>query len=262
MKRLPFAVIFWRSFFLQACWNYPRLLGIGFLYCLQPAARILFPDRQDRIEFLQRQSRWFNAQPYCASLALGYVLRQEKEIVESHDSNYIDKIQQVLKAKEDLCGKLGLMGDQIFWQLLKPEASALALTAVLIFALLKGDFNALSVVLGIAVFLLTFNSVQVWMRWWGLKTGYQAGENLPATLAAGVIPGLRRRLAGVGIWVALVLIVTAFTFSRHRFGQGGWVTFALGFAGMVIMLKARIPLHLRLVILAFLCLIPVALGWD
>jgi mannose PTS system EIID component len=262
MKRLPFAAIFRRSFFLQACWNYPRMQGIGFLYALQPAARILFPDKPGRIEFLRRQACWFNAQPYCASLALGYVLRHEKEIAETHDSSAPEKIQQTMKAKEDLCGKLGLMGDQIFWQLLKPEASALAITAGLICALIQGYFNSSSALLGIGLFLLVFNSFHLWFRWWGLKTGYNAGENLLATLTTGVIPKLRRALARAGIWGSLVLIVAAFTFTRHQFGEGGWVAFALGFAGMAMMLKARVPIHVILVVVALLCLIPVVLGLD
>jgi mannose/fructose/N-acetylgalactosamine-specific phosphotransferase system component IID len=262
MKRVPFAAIFWRSFFIQACWNYPRMLGIGFLYCLQPAARMLFPDRQSRIEFLQRQSQWFNAQPYCASLALGYVLCHEQEIAATNEAASPEKIQLLLKAKEDLCGKLGLMGDQIFWQLLKPAASALAITVFLILSWIRGEFNAGAAITAIVLFLVVFNSFHLWMRWWGLKTGYNAGDNLLTTLTTGVIPRLRRGLAGAGICIALALIVTAFTFTRHQFGEGGWVAFALGFAGMVLLLKARVPIHLMLVIVALLCLIPVALGLD
>jgi mannose/fructose/N-acetylgalactosamine-specific phosphotransferase system component IID len=262
MKRMPFAAIFWRSFFIQACWSYPRMLGIGFLYAIQPAARLLFPDRPGRIEFLRRHSHWFNAQPYCASLALGYVLRREQEIAPENQATAEMKIQQLLKAKDDLCGKLGLMGDQIFWQLLKPAASALAITLFLILSLIRAEFNAGAAMMGIGLFLISFNSLHLWMRWWGLKTGYQADENLLSALTIGVIPKLRRGLAATGIWVALVLIITAFTFVRHQFGESGWAAFALGFMGVILMLKARVPIHLMLVVVALLCLIPVVLGLD
>jgi mannose/fructose/N-acetylgalactosamine-specific phosphotransferase system component IID len=261
MGKLPFTIIFWRSFFIQAFWNYPRMLGVGFLYALQPAARVLFPDRQSRIEFLKRHSSYFNAQPYCASLALGYVLRREKDLVRSGDTATEER-QNVLKIKEDLCGMLGLIGDQIFWQLLKPTASSIGMTAALVIALIAGQFGLWPALIGVILFLLIFNPLHLWMRWWGLMTGFHAGEGLVASLASGVIPRLRRRLTSIGIYAAVMLTLVAFTFARRQLGHPGWVAFALCFAVMTAMLKIRVPVHLALLTVAALCLIPVLLGLD
>lgn len=236
------------------------MLGIGFLYALQPVARMFFPDAQGRIQFLKRHSNYFNAQPYCASLALGYVLRREKDIAEATEPAAIVEVNEVLKTKEDLCGMLGLMGDQIFWQLLKPEAAALGMTAALIIGMTGSGFGSAAALIGVILFLLAFNPLHFWMRWWGLKTGYQAGESLPATLASGAVPKLRRGLAEVGIFIALILTIVAFTFARNQLGSGAWIAFILGFGSMTAMLKARIPIHLTLVTVALLCLIPVLLG--
>jgi mannose/fructose/N-acetylgalactosamine-specific phosphotransferase system component IID len=261
MTHVPFAAIYWRLFFIQAFWNYPRMLGVGFLFALHPVARFIYPDLSRRIEFLKRHVGYFNAQPYCASLAVGYILRRETDMASSGEASSIE-ICEVLKTKEDLCGMLGLVGDQIFWQLLKPETAALAMIAALLTALAAGEFGIGAALVGAVSLLLIFNPLHLWMRWWGLRTGFQAGDSLPEVLASGIIPTLRRRLAQSGVYIALALTLTAFTFARSHFGAVGWSTFSLGFASMIIMQKARTSIHTTLVVVALISLIPILLHLD
>ena len=45
----------------QACYNYERMMGIGFLHAMTPAFRKLYKDNKDlRIEAMQRHTSFFN----------------------------------------------------------------------------------------------------------------------------------------------------------------------------------------------------------
>lgn len=230
--------------------------GPGFLFALLPAAKKFFPDRRRRIEFLQRQCGFFNAQPYCASLALGLVLRRERDLAGSTRPGDAHQQDEIVKSKENLCGPLGLLGDQLFWQILKPAAAGLGMIAVL----LRGHVDIRAGLLGALVFLLAFNPLHIWMRWWGLKTGYQAGDNLSSHLAQGVLPLLRRRLAAAGSYLAWVLAVVGFTFCRRELGSASWVAFVLSFILMNILLRRQVPISAILLAIAAVSLMPAVLG--
>ncbi|RJP77929.1 MAG: PTS mannose/fructose/sorbose transporter family subunit IID [Candidatus Zixiibacteriota bacterium] len=252
MPRLPFISIFWRSFFIQAFWNYPRMLGSGFLFALLPAARTLFPERERRIEFLRRHAGYFNSQPYCASLALGMVLRQEQDLAGGSAAED-EAGQGVVQVKENLCGPLGLIGDQIYWQLLKPEAAA----AGMIGALLLGGAGPAAALAGAVLLLLAFNPLHLWMRWWGLQTGYRAGTDLSGYLAGGVLPALRRKLTTAGIALALPLAVVGFTFARREWEGAAAAAFLLGFALAVAAVRRRWPWYVTLTGTVLAGLLPV-----
>ena len=250
MTHPPFFGIFWRSFFLQANWNFPRMQGTGFLFCLLPAAKRLFQDPKLRIEFLKRHSRFFNAQPYCASLALGQVLRREMDAVQSANPADAVTLENTIQCKDGLCGPLGLLGDQLFWQLLKPLAAALGIMA----ALILGGIGHKAALAGAGVFLLVFNPLHLWMRWWGLKAGYRMVHDLSGFLSTGALPKWRRWLASVGPYVALALAVLAFTHSRREISLG-WIAFPVSFVLMLTALKWRWPLHRALSAIALTCLL-------
>jgi len=250
MLRPPFIGIFWRSFFLQAHWNYSRMQGTGFLFCLLPAARRLYQDPRHRIEFLKRHSRFFNAQPFCASLALGQVLRREMEALQNGSPEDAVALEDTVKCKDGLCGPLGLLGDQLFWQLLKPMAAALGMIA----AFIMGGIGPKAALVGVGVFLLAFNPLHLWMRWWGLKAGYRVVHDLSGFLSTGALPKLRRWLAALGPYVALVLAVLTFTYSRREIGLG-WIAFPVSFVLMLAALKWRWPLYRALSAVALICLL-------
>jgi len=231
--------------------------GTGFLFCLLPTARRFFQDPERRIEFLKRHSRFFNAQPYCASLALGQVLRREADALLSGKSEDRAALDDVVKCKDGLCGPLGLLGDQLFWQLLKPIAAALGIMA----SLFLGGVNSKAALTGAGAFLLAFNPLHLWMRWWGLKTGYRFGSELNAFLSGSVLPKLRRLLAAAGPYIALILAVVAFAFTRRGVDAGG-IAFLSSFVLMLGALKLRRPLHLALSGVAVVCLLIALLSFE
>ena len=51
--------MFFKSFFLQALWNFERLQNIGFLFVLKPFVDKVYPDRERRKEALIRHTGFF-----------------------------------------------------------------------------------------------------------------------------------------------------------------------------------------------------------
>ncbi len=271
MKRgVSLLPVFLRSFFFQALWNYPRMQGIGFLYAILPAARKLFPDRATRIQFMQRHSCFFNTQPYCASVAVGLILQSEERLSREAQARFPQDgsvggtaaEEEILRLKDSLCGPLGLIGDQVFWQLLKPIASAAGMLA----AMLAGGYSQTAALLGAVVMLLIFNPFHIWMRWWGLQTGFHHDADQTRRLIGRRLSYLRDLLLQIGFYLAFVLIVIAFTFVRTQFdGFGRWgihpagVSFLVSFAAMTALLRLRVSLPVTLLVIALLGLIPALL---
>ncbi|MBD3224490.1 MAG: PTS mannose family transporter subunit IID, partial [Caldithrix sp.] len=75
--------IFFRSFLLQAGWNFKSMLSIGFVFALLPVAKRLYKTNEERKKFLLRHIGFFNAHPYFASYALGAIAKIEEETVQS-----------------------------------------------------------------------------------------------------------------------------------------------------------------------------------
>lgn len=114
---------------------------------------------------------------------------------------------------------------------------------------------------GAGVFLLAFNPLHLWMRWWGLRTGYRFGSELNAFLSGSVLPKWRRLLASAGPSIALIFAIVAFTFARREF-EAGWIAFLSSFVLMLGVLKMHRPLHLALSGVAAVCLLIAWVSFD
>lgn len=186
------AAIFLRMLAIQGSWNYEILLGNGIGFCLEPALRLL-PGGVHTPAFkaaLARESRYFNAHPYLAAVAVGALARAEL------DGEPPERIERFRTA---LCGPLGSVGDRLVWAGWLPFCSLAAL------ALFGLGFNALSVV---GFFLVAYNVGHLGLRVWGLHTGWNHGLRVATALGN---PILRRgpqqigRLAALATGVAIPL---------------------------------------------------------
>src|SRR5688572_10150494 len=73
------ASMYLRCLAVQGSWNYENLIGNGIGFCVEPALRRL-PGGVGAPAYRQalaRQSAYFNAHPYLASLAVGALARAE-----------------------------------------------------------------------------------------------------------------------------------------------------------------------------------------
>ena len=137
--------VFWRSFTVNASFNYERQMSQGAQYALSPILQKLYPDKKELGEALQRHAEFFNTTPMLCPFIFGITAAMEEENAtqEDFDPNTINSV------------KAGLMGP-----LAGGIACSLALTGNLFAPFL---------------FLLLFNIPNVLVRYFGCHWGYNSG---------------------------------------------------------------------------------------
>ena len=172
----PLPVGIWLSIYLrllaiQASWNYETLVGTGMGFCTEPALRLLPGGRGGEAyrAALARQSQYFNAHPYLASVAVGALIRAEL------DGEAPARIERFRTA---LCGPLGSVGDRLVWAAWLPLCSVLAL---LLFGL------GAPPVWTVGAFLVLYNAGHLALRAWGLRVGLARGLQVAQALGHPVL---------------------------------------------------------------------------
>ncbi len=154
--------VFWRSFTINASFNYERQMSQGFVYSMIPALKKLYPAKEDLAQSLTRHGEFFNVTPMVAPLVMGITAAMEEENSKSDDFD----INSVNSVKAALMGPLSGIGDSIFWGTLRPLAAGIACSLAL-------AGNAFAPIL----FLLLFNVFNVVCRYFGLFKGYEMGTS-------------------------------------------------------------------------------------
>lgn len=230
---------------IQGAWNYETLLGNGIGFCMEPALRLL-PGGVHTPRFkasLARQSRYFNAHPYLASVAVGALARAEL------DGEPPEKIERFRTA---LAGPLGSVGDRLVWAGWLPLCSLVALTVF-------GFGGSPAVVL--ITFLGCFNAGHIALRVWGLRVGWNRGMRVAQALANPVlrqgprfIAPVAAFMAGLGVPLALMRVI-----GPGRALLGIVLLGAVAGAWLIVRLQGRIEgWRLALGVLAALVLYSVA----
>lgn len=181
VRSRAFVATLLRLFAVQGSWNYETMLGNGIAFCAKPLLRAL-PEGEYHAA-LARESRYFNAHPYLASIAVGALSRAEL------DREHPERIERFRTA---LCGPLGSLGDQLVWAGLLPLCSLLALGA---FALGSGPLLTLCIFLGL------YNVGHIALRAWGLHVGLDRGMRVASALAN---PFLRQAPAALARVIAVL----------------------------------------------------------
>jgi len=232
-----------RLFTIQAAFTYERMLGIGFGFAAEPLLRGLGSRDGGTPAFraaLARQSRFFNAHPYFASLAVGAAARAEVDGVPP---------ERIERLRSALIGPLGSLGDRLIWAGWLPACAAIGLLLV---ACSAGAW-------AVVAFLALYNAMHVWLRVWGLRVGWRAGVGVAGALAS---PGLQRALELVAPLAALLVgAALPAVLAWYPFG-GRWEVLAgaaaaLLFAEVVRLLQGRAT---GLVVAAFSLAVVVVVG--
>ena len=243
--RLPFrtrVAMITRLFAIQGAWNYETLLGNGIGFCMEPALRLL-PGGKKSPEFkaaLARESRYFNAHPYFASVAVGALARVEL------DREPAEKIERFRAA---LPGPLGSVGDRLIWAGWMPFCSLVALT---VFGLGGGPWAV------VGTFLILYNVVHVGIRIWGLNTGWNHGLRVASALGHPILrqgPPHVARLAAFAAGIGLPLAIGRVIGSSHRY-TGVVVAAAILGGAVVVALQNKIEgWRLTLLVLAIFAVV-------
>jgi len=164
------------------------MMALGFSWILGPVARKLCSSLVERQEVLRRHLDSFNANPYLVGYAVGSVARLEETRTPP---------EQIRRFKESLRGPLGALGDNLFWQNLRP--------ALLILGLILTDRYGLY---GALTFFVLFNCYQIYVRARGVVKGYRLGPKVSSDLTRGHLKGVAKwsgRMGAVLLGVIFVL---------------------------------------------------------
>ncbi|MGQ0642205.1 MAG: PTS system mannose/fructose/sorbose family transporter subunit IID [Gemmatimonadaceae bacterium] len=218
--------MFIRLLAIQGSWNYETLIGTGTAYCIEPALRLLPGGAQGEAyrAALARQSQYFNAHPYLAAVAVGALARAELDG---------ESPKQIERYRRALCSPLGSLGDRLVWASWLPFCSIVALG---VFALGAGPL------LTVGGFLILYNAGHIWLRLWGLRTGWREGLRVAPALGIPLLqqgPQLISR-AGAAIGAFMLPLVFHRIADPHGVGDG-----ALGIALAIIILGAMLLVRLQ-----------------
>lgn len=224
-SRLPLritAAMYFRLLALQGSWNYETLLGTGVGFVMEPALRLLPGGIKGEAyrSALARESRYFNAHPYLAGVAVGALTRAELDGVDP---------VRIERFRTALAGPLGSVGDRLVWASWLPFCSLVAI------GVYGAGGSALAVV---GTFLLLYNSGHFLLRAWGLRIGLSRGLNVASALGNPVLrqgPDYIGRAAALMGGVAMPLALQRIA-GPGRALAGGIIVAAL----MGILLLARL----------------------
>lgn len=151
-----------RSFFIQASWNYSGMMNAGFLYAIKPALDIIHKNDAARKASYLRHLEYFNTNPYFSSVVMGVVLNLEEKVAKGEISDEI-----IRDTKEGLMTACAAIGDNLFWRLWRPFVAVISL----LFA-----FN--NIVATPLIFLFIYNIPHFYIRFSGIFWGYRLGTDV------------------------------------------------------------------------------------
>lgn len=165
---------------VQAAWTYERMAGIGVGHAAAPLLRSHYRDcpPEERRAAVARSAEYFNSHPYLAGVAVGAVVRAEREGVPG---------EAISRLRTALSGPLGAMGDQLIWAGEVPALMGLALAALPWI----GWWT-------VPLLLVAHNAWRLWLTRWGLDLGLAEGLNVGAALQRSWLPRAARDAQRLG----------------------------------------------------------------
>lgn len=177
--------MFFRSFFLQAGWNYVKYQNLGFALVMMPFLRRLYKhDPEVMPDVLHRYLEAFNTHPVMASFCFGAMAKKEETIAQTKGlAEYKEQVAEWTGARRGLSITAASIGDRLFWGTLKPLTLLLAVGLWIVMGVNFFETDALQPVsvgvalaAGVAAFIV-YNCIALFVRWKGLQIGYESDES-------------------------------------------------------------------------------------
>jgi len=203
---LTFLRMYFRSFLLQASWNFDKLQNLGFFYMILPGLRHIYGD-EIPADVCQRHAGYFNTHPYFAPMVAGTILRLETLSIAGEEPDVdADTYKNMVMAP------LAAMGDALFWGGVRPLA---ALVGLLIAS--QGSLWAP------VVFLALFNLPHLLFRGIGLVLGYFQDLRAIETLQKCRLPDLAIRLKeSTTVLIGVLCAYLSFKGCEHQDLSAAW----------------------------------------
>ncbi len=218
--------VFLRSFLMQSVWNFRSLISVGFSVCLFPVLGKLYPNPDDKRDFIQRHLKFFNSHPYFASYALGVSIRLEEKAAHGEP----ESAETLLRIKDLLMSPLGAIGDRLFWATIKPACLLFGTLGILL-----APSNILKVIVLIFAFIL-YNLPHLYFRYTGIIEGYEYGVEVYKQVGQQRFETLRKIYLYIFL-VSVVVLVLVYAWRIYHIHEGLLVVFGLSFLYSMILKK-------------------------
>jgi len=235
MERKLRRSIFFRSFLIQAGWNFERMQNIGFAFAIYPALAAVYKGRELG-RAVVRHLEMFNTQPFMASFALGFTAKLEEEAAKAAPEEKPALEEKIRSGKCAISSPTAAIGDRLFWGTLRPYSLAITLLVWWLFGVrhwtlpiemargerLFSTYGAVAIFFGVAVGLAAYNSAALWIRWKGLKYGYNCASSNSCGIDFFDWQKLIKHLRWCGFISAVLVAVlkcTSFMSGVFSFGQ-------------------------------------------
>lgn len=194
-QRHRFWSFFWRSYAIQASWNYEGQMNMGFLYGIAPTIDRLYPNAETdpeqmakKKEAYKRHLALYNCTPQTSAFVLGLSSSMEEEYAKNPDEFNPESINAV---KTSLMGPLSGVGDSFFQGTVRVLAFGLGL-----------NFAKQGSILGPILAMIISIIPSFLVTYYGGKFGYTAGNRfLKQLTAAGVMDRAMHLVTIVGLMV-------------------------------------------------------------
>ncbi|PQF24650.1 PTS system mannose/fructose/sorbose family transporter subunit IID [Enterococcus mundtii] len=157
--------IFFRSFTLEASWNFERQQNMGFEFAMADLIEKLYgDDKEARAQAGARHLEFFNTSAPLSTFIMGIVASMEER--NANDPRNFDP-GSITNIKTALMGPLAGIGDSFFWGTLRVIATGVGTSLAL-----NGS------ILGPLLFLLIYNVPTYTIRYFGTMKGYEFGTTI------------------------------------------------------------------------------------
>lgn len=185
---------FWRSFATSHAWHFERQQHMAFCYSMIPTIKKLYTNKEDRIAAYKRHLEFYNCQATMHPLIFGISAAMEEE--NANNENF--DTSSISSMKVALMGPLAGIGDSLIGGTLRIIATGIA-----------AGLCAAGSLAGPLLFLAIYNIPTIAMRFYGVKYGYQFGNQLISKIAdSDVMHKITTALGIVGLMVIGAMCAT------------------------------------------------------
>ena len=190
----------WRSWAIQASWNYERQMNMGFLYGIAPTLDRLYPNEKDpeqlahKKEAYNRHMAFYNCTPQTSAFTLGLAASMEEQYAADRENFNPDTINAV---KTSLMGPLSGIGDSFFQGTVRIIAFGLGIQ-------LAQQGSILGPILAMLIsFVPAFE-----VTWLCAKIGYTTGSKYLTNLQGGMMDKMMYVCGIVGLMVIGAMVAS------------------------------------------------------
>lgn len=181
--------------FGQICYNYERMMGLGFTHSMSYVFEELYADDQEALsDGLTRHLNFYNTENTWGSIITGIVASLEESKANGEEVD----VEGISGLKTALMGPMAGIGDSVTQALVKVILLAIAV-----------DFALQGNPIGVIIFVLVFSAYALIVSKTMFNTGYKLGKNSVVQLLQGSrVKTVTQALGAVGMMVLGALVAS------------------------------------------------------